>query len=97
MHQALLVDELLRLIFSFAAEDGSAMVSALARSCRAWTDPALDFVWMNLTSIVPLLHTIPDVQLVDGVYVCNIFCPIPVPAANLMCARFLESRMPSVI
>lgn len=97
MHQALLVDELLRLIFSFAAEDGSATLSALARSCRAWTDPALDFVWVKLTSVVPLLYTIPDVYLVDGVYVCDTFYPVPVPVANLMCGRPLENRMRSVI
>jgi hypothetical protein len=73
MHRALFIDELLRQIFSFISEDGSETLGALARSCKAWTDPALDLVWMTLTSVVPLLHVIPGVQLVDGVYVRDVF------------------------
>ncbi|KAF8239417.1 hypothetical protein L208DRAFT_1237534 [Tricholoma matsutake] len=69
MHRALLIDELLRQIFSFVWEDDSETLGALARSCRAWTGPALDLVWMSLTSVVPLIRVIPDLQLVGGVYV----------------------------
>ena len=75
MHRALFIDELLREIFSIISEDSSEPLAALARSCKAWTDPALDFVWMRLTSVVPLLHVIPGIQLVDGIYVCVfLFC-----------------------
>jgi hypothetical protein len=78
MHRALLIDELLRQIFSIISEDGSETLGALARSCRAWTDPALDFVWMRLTSVAPLLHIIPGVQVVDGIYVCGASSFVPI-------------------
>lgn len=75
MHHALLIDELLRQIFSIISEDGSEPLATFARICKAWTDPALDFVWMRLISVVPLLDVIPGVQLVDGIYVCAfLFC-----------------------
>ncbi|KAF8906259.1 hypothetical protein CPB84DRAFT_1675984 [Gymnopilus junonius] len=55
MHPALLIDEILRLIFSFCLEcDRKSLLSA-ARTCKAWKDPALDFIWSRLSSPEPLL------------------------------------------
>lgn len=54
MHSVLLIDEILRHIFLFCSYDRASLVSA-AQSCKAWKDPALDFLWYRLTSIEPLL------------------------------------------
>lgn len=71
MQRALLIDEIIRHIFSFSAENGLATLNALARCCRTWEDPALDYLWTRLSSIAPLLQLIPGVELVDGMYVSN--------------------------
>jgi hypothetical protein len=76
MHRALLIDELLRHIFNYIeSDDGSETLRGLGRTCKAWTDPALDLVWMRLASVVPLLQVIPGVRLVDGIYVCDALSP----------------------
>ncbi|KAJ7577012.1 hypothetical protein C8J56DRAFT_1031734 [Mycena floridula] len=56
MHDALLIDEIIREIFSLCGGN-SALVPA-ARTCKAWKDPALDAVWRHLGSIQPLLDLI---------------------------------------
>ncbi|KAG6868070.1 hypothetical protein C0993_007803 [Termitomyces sp. T159_Od127] len=71
MQRALLIDEIIRQIFDFSAENGLATLNALARCCRTWEDPALDYLWTRLASIAPLLQLIPGVELVDGTYVLN--------------------------
>ncbi|KAJ7043707.1 hypothetical protein C8F04DRAFT_992077 [Mycena alexandri] len=63
MHPVLLLDDVLRQIFDLCT-----CLPAAARSCRAWTDPALDGVWSNIGSLVPLLNLIPGLICVDGVY-----------------------------
>ncbi|KAF9038465.1 hypothetical protein BJ165DRAFT_1531555 [Panaeolus papilionaceus] len=52
MHFALLLDEILRLIFEDC--DRKYLVSA-ALTCKAWKDPALDVVWQKLDSSKPWL------------------------------------------
>ncbi|GLB41701.1 hypothetical protein LshimejAT787_1003010 [Lyophyllum shimeji] len=69
MQRALLIDEIIRTIFRYSSEDGHGTLNALSRTCRAWKEPALDCLWMRLSSITPLLHLIPGVQLVNGTYV----------------------------
>jgi hypothetical protein len=55
MHPVLLIDEILRHIFLFCSYyDRTSLVSA-AQTCKAWKDPALDFLWYRLASIEPLL------------------------------------------
>ncbi|KAF8967599.1 hypothetical protein BDZ97DRAFT_1916552 [Flammula alnicola] len=69
MHSALLIDEILRQIFYFSSEnDRSSLVSA-ARACKAWKDPALDFIWDRLFSFGPLLLLLPSVSVINGEYV----------------------------
>ncbi|KAJ7180749.1 hypothetical protein C8R46DRAFT_592623 [Mycena filopes] len=65
MHPVLLLDDVLRQIFDFCP---TTSLPAVARSCGSWTDPALDGVWSNLGSLVPLLNLIPGLIYVDGVY-----------------------------
>jgi hypothetical protein len=74
MHRVLLIDELLRQIFSYIeSDDGSKTLSGPGRTCKAWAEPALDLVWMRLASVVPLLQLIPGVRLANGIYVCDVF------------------------
>lgn len=58
MHQVFWVDEILRHILSYTAENKRDLAT-LARVCRSWKDPALDFIWERLPSILPLLHLTP--------------------------------------
>ncbi|KAF8075086.1 hypothetical protein FPV67DRAFT_613780 [Lyophyllum atratum] len=69
MQRALLIDEIIRHIFQFSSQDGHGTLNALARSCRAWESPALDYLWIRLSSVAPLLYLIPGIQLVNGIYV----------------------------
>ncbi|KAG6850761.1 hypothetical protein H0H93_008799 [Arthromyces matolae] len=71
MQQALLIDEIIRHIFHFSAEDGLATLNSIARSCKAWECPALDRIWARLSSIAPLLQVIPGVESVDGMFVSS--------------------------
>ncbi|KAF9563097.1 hypothetical protein CPC08DRAFT_341092 [Agrocybe pediades] len=71
MHQALLIDEIFREIASFTLEYGRKSLICAARTCRAWKDPALDFIWERLPSVEPLLVLLPGVSLSNGEYICN--------------------------
>ena len=59
MHPALLIDEVLQLIFDFCADISDTepkwTYAQLARCCRAWKDPALDRLWDRLNGVGPLL------------------------------------------
>ncbi|TRM57957.1 hypothetical protein BD626DRAFT_411351 [Schizophyllum amplum] len=59
MHHALLIDEILREIFE-DCEKGA--LSAAARTCQAWKDPALDQLWRVLPSISPVLALLPQLK-----------------------------------
>lgn len=69
MHPALFIDEIIRYIFDICSEDGRSSLISLARCCASWRDPALDIIWVRLSSIVPLLKLIPSVVLKNGIYV----------------------------
>ncbi|KAF5316660.1 hypothetical protein D9619_006421 [Psilocybe cf. subviscida] len=68
MHPALLIDELLRQIFLFVEDDRKSLLAS-ARTCKAWKDPALDYIWEHLTSFGPLLLLLPGVSSQNGEYV----------------------------
>lgn len=64
--QALSPDLLLQIVSHLRSEDHLApspedlvTVSALARVCRRFSEPALDMLWGHLPSIVPLIFTMP--------------------------------------
>ncbi|KAF7308448.1 hypothetical protein HMN09_00693700 [Mycena chlorophos] len=68
MHPALLLDDFLRLVFLELDPEFRPCLVALARTCRAWREPALDILWANMRSLLPLLELIPGLVCVDGVY-----------------------------
>ena len=72
MHPALLIDEVLRNVFDICSEQGLYTLSRAARCCKAWKDPALDFIWVRLPSAEPLLRLLPAVSYINGEYVCTI-------------------------
>ncbi|KAF7356510.1 hypothetical protein MVEN_00984400 [Mycena venus] len=65
MHAVLLLDDVLRQILDLCPRE---CLPAVARTCRSWTDPALDGIWSHLGSVVPLLNLIPGLIHVEGVY-----------------------------
>lgn len=78
MHPTLLIDELLRHVFTHLDADSDTDQATrkrtfyqLARVCKAWRDPALDFLWsfLHARDSEALLRLIPGVQCIDGVYV----------------------------
>jgi hypothetical protein len=67
MHRALLVSELIGIIFQYLGELDLRSLSpnpkrswaACARTCRAWHEPALNLIWESLDSLLPLLKLFP--------------------------------------
>ncbi|KIJ20901.1 hypothetical protein PAXINDRAFT_6680 [Paxillus involutus ATCC 200175] len=66
MHPALLVDEILQLIFEINLDDEKSSLCRAARCCKAWKDPALDRIWRRLPSAVPLLSLLPGCSVEKG-------------------------------
>ncbi|EDR14579.1 uncharacterized protein LACBIDRAFT_292032 [Laccaria bicolor S238N-H82] len=71
MHPALLIDEVIRNVFDICSEQGLYTLSRAARCCKAWKDPALDFIWVRLPSAEPLLRLLPAVSYVNGEYILS--------------------------
>jgi hypothetical protein len=68
MHRVLLLDEVLRTILDHIDHDSNRLPAlktfyCLARVCRAWKDPALDYLWASLVSVDPLLALLPHVSI----------------------------------
>ena len=68
MHLALLLDEVLRIILDHIDRDLDRLPALktfyhLATVCRAWKDPALDYLWASLASVDPLLALLPHVSV----------------------------------
>ncbi|KAJ6515048.1 hypothetical protein C8R47DRAFT_1032707 [Mycena vitilis] len=64
MHKVLLLDDVLRQILDLCPT----ALPAVARTCRAWKDPALDGIWCHVGSLAPLLNLIPGLTRADGIY-----------------------------
>lgn len=66
MHSALLIDEILenvlRNFLDWELREHRWTLAQIARSCKAWRDPALDKIWMQLDDIHPIINTL-DVSL----------------------------------
>ena len=91
MHNALLIAEVLGCIVDCLAEDGTVWdptpfpakdtrkarraLAVLARTCRAFSKPALDALWCRLHSLEPFVPCLPikasydDTTAVDGALV----------------------------
>ena len=68
MHPVLLLDEVLRIILDHIDRDLDRSPALktfyhLAAVCRAWKDPALDYLWASLASVDPLLALLPHVSV----------------------------------
>lgn len=70
MHPVLQIPEVLLNIFSrcvpsgFSAESRKSIdrdLAALARTCRAFKEPALDILWSDLQDPSPLLRCLPEI------------------------------------
>ncbi|KAF8269810.1 hypothetical protein EI94DRAFT_1896223 [Lactarius quietus] len=64
MHPVLLLDEVLRIVLDNIDNDfnRSSVLKTfyrIATVCRAWKDPALDYLWASLASVDPLLALLP--------------------------------------
>ncbi|RPD59033.1 hypothetical protein L226DRAFT_614193 [Lentinus tigrinus ALCF2SS1-7] len=68
MHAALLVDEILQLVFGFLsnvpgpANESRWTYAQLARCCRAWSNPALDRLWAHLDGMEPVLTVLRNCE-----------------------------------
>lgn len=77
MHQVLLIDETLRAILEFCLDSGKGSLCCVARCCKAWKDPALDCIWKNLPSAVPLMAILPGFSFHAETIVRCIICEHP--------------------
>jgi hypothetical protein len=66
MHRALLISEILSEVFAHVNEDlgprlagKKPTLEALARTCKAFHEPAMDLLWADLDGITPLLGCVP--------------------------------------
>ncbi|KAN0130949.1 hypothetical protein V8E53_011327 [Lactarius tabidus] len=65
MHPVLLLDEILRIVLDNIDSDSNRSSALktfyrIATVCRAWKDPALDYLWESLASVDPLLALLPN-------------------------------------
>lgn len=76
MHRCLLLSDILYPIIQFIQQDdelledgtcnddpsplGKQTLASLARTCRAFTSPALDMLWTRLDSLDPLIKLLPS-------------------------------------
>lgn len=73
MHPVLLLDEVLRIILDHIDHDLNHLPALktfyrLSIVCRAWKDPALDYLWASLSSVDPLLALLPHVSVLPVTY-----------------------------
>jgi len=69
MHQSLLDPKILRLVIT--SEIGKSSLSAVARTCKTFSEIALDVLWEELDSVVPLLLLFGPLHQHDHVSVTN--------------------------
>ena len=71
--------DILSLTFQhFDLEPGSRTVAesrknlfSVAKTCKAFVEPALDLLWRVLPSLLPLLLLLPSAEIDNGHYVCS--------------------------
>ncbi|KAF8552009.1 hypothetical protein OG21DRAFT_1466366 [Imleria badia] len=85
MHHALCIEEILLHIFSYCYTHwrrwpsrppgrqcwyANVHLAALARTCRAFKEPALDMIWDDLNDLTPLVRCLPESSWVEseGIY-----------------------------
>jgi hypothetical protein len=58
MHRCLYIQEIISIIFKYL--DKKRDVVALATTCKTFRDPALQIVWSEIRSLVPLIRCLPS-------------------------------------
>ena len=62
MHHCLSVPEILSNIFQYvkcAIKEGPATLASAARTCKTFSEPALDILWRDQSSLMPLIKCLP--------------------------------------
>ena len=62
--------DLVTMTFSHLKNDYQCLFK-VALTCKDFLDVALDALWKELNSLVPLLKLLPALQIEDGAYVCS--------------------------
>ena len=57
MHRCLYIQEIVRNVASYSADQD---VLPMALTCRTFHEPAMDFVWKELTGLGPLIRCLPE-------------------------------------
>ncbi|KAK7025220.1 hypothetical protein R3P38DRAFT_2953379 [Favolaschia claudopus] len=84
MHAALLLDDVLRQILDLCSKSS---LTAVARTCSSWKDPALDGIWCHLGSLIPLLNLLPGLVCVGGVHDIDSETPLDFTLFNSYACR----------
>ncbi|GJE84044.1 hypothetical protein PsYK624_001190 [Phanerochaete sordida] len=79
MHPCLQISELQVHIFEYCKVDGLRALAALARTCRAFYEPALDILWRELDNVSPLIKCLPNASWIE----VQSFTPEDVPVITL--------------
>jgi len=71
MHRVLLIQEALHLIFCFLKSEAwgpeaNRTLACLARTCRAFQDPALDVLWEHVFTLDTILRCLPTDALIKS-------------------------------
>ncbi|KAF8557313.1 hypothetical protein OG21DRAFT_1482399 [Imleria badia] len=84
MHRALYIEEILLNIFSFCYKIvdlqwagptrlyANADLATLARTCRAFKDPALGIIWAELEDLSPLVRCLPATSWIQSNEMCSL-------------------------
>ncbi|KAJ7476430.1 hypothetical protein FB451DRAFT_1557344 [Mycena latifolia] len=60
--------EVLRHMSRSSQDRPKSALASIARTCKAFTEPALDLLWRELTALLPLLKLLPAMMEASGVY-----------------------------
>ena len=76
MYPALLVDEIIQVIFdsldrSLTVEELQRTYALLARCCKAWKDLALDRLWITVRGMEPVLTVLRTCEELKMMSVCS--------------------------
>ncbi|KAF8216631.1 hypothetical protein K438DRAFT_1559450 [Mycena galopus ATCC 62051] len=109
MHHSLCIPEIVDLIFAELDADsevfgrrrgGGRDFAALARTCKSFRDPALDFLWCEQDTITNLLKCLPshlwkeearDSSFLPPVFVSSYFADIVQCTTNLECCSVADN------
>ena len=90
MHQTLHIPGLLQNIFGRSStlerDSNNADLAALARTCKAFKEPALDLLWEELDDLSPLLRCLPEACSLSTTVKTFFYSP------KAVCSNFLRKK-----